>query len=102
MQSLPVPKIVIYPGETISEVLIDRAFSETWSSRMPVHKARGDLVGKVARRTLVGTACARQCASRSRRRDAGQDLSHRVREAGLVISGMAVATTSAPSATWSH
>ncbi|MDO9382603.1 MAG: flagellar basal body P-ring formation chaperone FlgA [Hyphomicrobiaceae bacterium] len=96
VQNLPVPKIVIYPGETISEdVLIDRAFSETWSSRMPVHKARGELVGKVARRTLVPGQPVPVNALRVP--DAvTQGKTYRIeyREAGLVISGMAVATTS--------
>jgi flagellar basal body P-ring formation protein FlgA len=51
---LPVPTITIYPGETIGEnLLVDRPFQVGPSENWPVHKDRGALVGKVARRTLL-------------------------------------------------
>jgi flagella basal body P-ring formation protein FlgA len=95
-QHLPVPKIVIYPGEIISaEALQDRAFNANWSARMPVHRNRNDLVGKVAKRTLVAGQPVPINATRVP--DAvTQGKTYRIefREAGLVISGTAVAMNS--------
>jgi flagella basal body P-ring formation protein FlgA len=95
-QQLPVPKIVIYPGEVISDQsLADRAYNAAWSAKMPVYKARSELVGKVARRTLVAGQPIPLNATRVP--DAitqGKSYRMEFREAGLVISGTAVAVTS--------
>lgn len=96
VQHLPVPKIVIYPGEIISaEVVIDRAFNANWSARLPVHRSRVDLVGKVAKRTLIAGQPVPVNATRVP--DAviqGKTYRIEFRDAGLIISGTAVAMTS--------
>jgi flagella basal body P-ring formation protein FlgA len=52
---LPVPNIVIYPGDVIKDnCLVDRDFSADFSTRnSAVIDSRAALVGKVARRTLL-------------------------------------------------
>jgi flagella basal body P-ring formation protein FlgA len=51
---VPVPNITIYPGDLISQnLLVDRAFTIPPGESWPVHKNREELVGKVARRTLL-------------------------------------------------
>ena len=51
---LPVPRVTIYPGDTISaDQLIDRAFIAHTVTRSSVFDDRQALVGKVARRTLL-------------------------------------------------
>jgi len=52
--TLPVPGIVIYPGEPIRDgVLVDRDFSLEPIAAGTVIDSRSALVGKVARRTLL-------------------------------------------------
>lgn len=52
-QQLPVPTITIYPGDVIaSNLLIDKSF-RIGASHLPVYQSREELVGKVARRTLL-------------------------------------------------
>lgn len=96
VQNLPVPKIVIYPGEIISDqMLVDHAFNANWSSQMPVYRGRSELVGKVARRTLVpGKPIAVNATRVPEAVTQGKTYRIEYREAGLVISGTAVATTS--------
>ena len=51
---LPVPKVIVYPGDTLSEeLLVQRAFIAHTVARPTVFEAREALVGKVARRTLL-------------------------------------------------
>jgi flagella basal body P-ring formation protein FlgA len=51
---LPVPRVTIYPGDTISaDQLTDRAFIAQTVTRSSVFDDRQALVGKVARRTLL-------------------------------------------------
>ena len=51
---LPVPRITIYPGDTIAaDLLSDRAFVASTVNRGAVFVTRDNLVGKVARRTLL-------------------------------------------------
>ncbi len=52
---LPVPGVTIYPGDVITEqALVDRDFSDdSVMSKMASVRARDELVGKVARRTLL-------------------------------------------------
>jgi flagellar basal body P-ring formation protein FlgA len=51
---LPVPKAIVYPGDTLSEeLLVQRAFIAHTVARSTVFEAREALVGKVARRTLL-------------------------------------------------
>jgi flagella basal body P-ring formation protein FlgA len=51
---LPVPRVTIYPGDTIStDQLVDRAFLAHTVTRATVIDDMQALVGKVARRTLL-------------------------------------------------
>lgn len=51
---LPVPRITLYPGELIrSDHLTDQRFNARALSHSAVYKRREDIVGKVARRTLL-------------------------------------------------
>lgn len=53
-QVLTVPAMTIYPGDTISDgALVDRQFSGTAAQIESYKTRREDLLGKVARRTLL-------------------------------------------------
>ena len=53
VERLPVPAIVIYPGDVVRESsLVDKDFSDSFSDAGFIVR-RSDLVGKVARRTLL-------------------------------------------------
>lgn len=95
-QELPVPKVAIYPGDVIgADTLTQKQFSAAWAAKMPVYKVNGDIVGRVARRTLVPGQPIPLNATRVV--DAvSQGKTYRIvyNESGLVISGTAVALTS--------
>lgn len=51
---LPVPAVTIYPGEVITgDMLRDGRFVDRYVARTNLMKSAGDIIGKVARRTLV-------------------------------------------------
>ncbi|MCL4765797.1 MAG: flagellar basal body P-ring formation protein FlgA [Hyphomicrobiaceae bacterium] len=51
---LPVPRITLYPGDAIrADHLVDKVFDANLPGRSAVLQTREDLVGKVARRTLL-------------------------------------------------
>jgi flagellar basal body P-ring formation protein FlgA len=51
---LPVPSVTIYPGEVINEELLSqRAFIAHTVARATVFDGRQEVIGKVARRTLL-------------------------------------------------
>lgn len=51
---LPVPRITLYPGDAIrSDHLVDRVFNARIERRSAVYRTRADVIGKVARRTLL-------------------------------------------------
>lgn len=50
---LPVPKITIYPGDVITAEALGTQTFGAGVERMPVIRSSGDVVGKVARRTLI-------------------------------------------------
>lgn len=53
-EKLPVAAMTIYPGQTISEdMLTEQAFTDGTSAAYPVIATTDDLVGRVARRTLL-------------------------------------------------
>lgn len=53
-EGLPVARIVIYPGDVISEAMIDeRAYALAAGTEALYAQSRDALVGKVARRTLL-------------------------------------------------
>jgi flagellar basal body P-ring formation protein FlgA len=52
--SLPVPRVAIYPGDTISaDALYERMFVARSVARATVLEAQSAVIGKVARRTLL-------------------------------------------------
>lgn len=52
--SLPVPRITLYPGDTIrADHLVDRVFRADPGRRQAVYRTREDVIGKIARRTLL-------------------------------------------------
>jgi flagella basal body P-ring formation protein FlgA len=96
-QELPTPKLVIYPGEVIAEqALVNRAFNANMSAKMPpVYRKASDVVGKIARRTLVpGQPIALNATRIPDVVTQGKTYRIEYREAGLVIAGTAVAVTS--------
>jgi flagella basal body P-ring formation protein FlgA len=51
---LPVPAVTIYPGDVVGdEMLTEREYPAGTAGRYPVAARRADVVGKVARRTLL-------------------------------------------------
>jgi len=53
-RSFPVPKTIIYPGDTLtSEVIEERSLVVKPGIEYPVFASAGKLVGRVARRTLL-------------------------------------------------
>jgi flagella basal body P-ring formation protein FlgA len=53
-ENLPVAAMTIYPGQAISEdMLTEQAFTDGTSAAYPVVATAGEIVGKVARRTLL-------------------------------------------------
>jgi flagella basal body P-ring formation protein FlgA len=51
---LPVPAVTIYPGDIVADgMLADRQYPDGTAARYPVVAAREEIVGKVARRTLL-------------------------------------------------
>jgi flagella basal body P-ring formation protein FlgA len=53
-QSLPVPSVTIYPGDAITgDMLTSGIFPPATADNYPVVASRDELVGKVARRTLL-------------------------------------------------
>jgi flagella basal body P-ring formation protein FlgA len=53
-EELPVTTVTIYPGDPIGEGMLTEAkFPDGTSFKLPVVAAREDLVGKVARRTIL-------------------------------------------------
>lgn len=51
---LPVPRIVIYPGDPIpADSVTERAFNVRDPRRLIVHSSRDNVIGKVAKRTLL-------------------------------------------------
>ena len=53
-EKMPVPAVTIYPGDTIAaDMLTEGAFPVGTGANFPVIASRDELVGKVARRTLL-------------------------------------------------
>lgn len=91
---LPVPRAVIYPGDVISEAaLVEQDVRAP--GHLPVVTTRGDVVGKVAKRTLVPGKPIPLNALRAAEVVA-QGKTYRIEyaEVGLVISSYAVAISS--------
>lgn len=53
-QSVPVPAVTIYPGDLIDEAMVsERVFQPSQIGRLAIVPNRAELLGKVARRTLL-------------------------------------------------
>lgn len=51
---LPVPNVTLYPGDLLSaDMLSNRRFRASAAARVPVARSADEVVGKVARRTLL-------------------------------------------------
>lgn len=87
IRKMPVPTITIYPGETIKEgVLVERDFSANIVANLPVVEATHQLVGKVARRTLLpGQLVPRNAVEEARLVERGKPIQVIFREAGMTI-----------------
>ncbi len=53
VQSLPVPRVAIYPGDAIGPEHLDQRLFRSVASQMPIFVSPDALIGKVARRTLL-------------------------------------------------
>lgn len=93
---LPVPKVVIYPGDTITaESLAIKAFNPQWAAKMPIYKKTEDVAGRVARRTLMpGQPIALNATRVVEAVSQGKMYRIVFQESGLVISSTAVALSS--------
>jgi flagella basal body P-ring formation protein FlgA len=88
---LPVPKITIYPGDTISGELLSVKSFRADAGRLPVIRSNAEAIGKVARRTLI----AGKPIPASHIRDAelvkqGKPVRIVFSQGSMVISGVAI------------
>jgi flagella basal body P-ring formation protein FlgA len=95
-ETLPVPAATIYPGDTISaEMLADGTFPDGTSSGFPVATTRGDLIGKVARRTLLpGKLIARNTIADPELVQKGKIVSAVYQQGPLIITASVLALQS--------
>lgn len=93
---LPVPRITLYPGDPIrAEHLVERMFHSRLPARSAVHQGRDSLVGKVARRTLLpGQPIPVNAVRDPFLVVQGRNVQIVFQEAGLIITGYAVALQS--------
>ena len=92
VSAVPVPRAVIYGGDVISEVaLTEKSLSVIEIERANAARTRGELVGRVARRTLLPgqpiAASATKAADVVKR---GQPVTAIIQSDGLLISGIVV------------
>ncbi|WP_439651768.1 flagellar basal body P-ring formation chaperone FlgA [Microvirga puerhi] len=87
---LPVPTITIYPGDTIRETMLkDRSFPSMFRARSAVIESPVQLIGKVARRTLLpGEAIPTNAVDDARLVTRGVTTQVIFQEEGLTISTM--------------
>lgn len=87
---LPVPSITIYPGDTIKESMLkERSFLSTFRVRSAVIESPVQLIGKVARRTLLpGEAIPANAVDDAQLVTRGVTTQIIFQEEGLTISAM--------------
>ena len=87
---LPVPAITIYPGDTIKESMLkERSFLSTFRVRSAVIESPVQLIGKVARRTLLpGEAIPANAVDDAQLVTRGVTTQIIFQEEGLTISAM--------------
>jgi flagella basal body P-ring formation protein FlgA len=87
---LPVPAMTIYPGDTIKESMLkERSFLSTFRARAAVIESPVQLIGKVARRTLLpGEAIPANAVDDAQLVTRGVTTQIIFQEEGLTISAM--------------
>lgn len=87
---LPVPAMTIYPGDTIKESMLkERSFLSTFRTRAAVIESPVQLIGKVARRTLLpGEAIPANAVDDAQLVTRGVTTQIIFQEEGLTISAM--------------
>ncbi len=96
VESLPVPAVTIYPGDVIADdMLTDGRFPIGTASRFPVAGSNQELVGKVARRTLLpGRLIARNTVGEPELVSKGKIVSAIYQQGTLVITATVLALQS--------
>jgi flagella basal body P-ring formation protein FlgA len=86
--AIPVPRMTIYPGDTITDAMLaERQYPAGTVSRYPVVADRQDLIGKVARRTLLANqAIASNAIKEAELIKRGTIVEAVYRDGGLVIT----------------
>ena len=92
VERLPVPAVVIYPGDVVRESsLVEKDFSDSFTNAGFIAR-RGDLIGKVAKRTLLpGQAVAANAVALPKLVTIGAMVRVVFEEGGLNISTYAAA-----------
>jgi len=92
-EKLPVARITIYPGDVITESMLDeRAYAPAPGSELLYARARDALIGKVARRTLLpGQAIPTIAIDNPRIVNVGAQIKIVFQENGLQIVAYGVA-----------
>ena len=89
---LPVPTVVIYPGDHIEDgMIVESAFHPSYLGRLAMIPERGELVGKVARRTLLpGRPVPMAAVSEPELVKRGKPVEIVFQEGGLIIRAQAM------------
>jgi flagellar basal body P-ring formation protein FlgA len=86
-RSLPVPKATIYPGDPITDALLEERTFLTTAGDTTLIGSRSDLTGKVARRTLLpGKPISVAAVDSPRVVSAGAHVKLIFNEGGLIIT----------------
>lgn len=94
-QELPVPKVTIYPGDLIKEEALTTQLFGPGADRLPIIRSRAELVGKVARRTLVpGKPIPANAIRTADAIQQGKSVKIVFQADGLTITGLGVALQS--------
>ena len=92
-EAVPVPRIVIYPGDVISSAMIeDRSQPAGPAGRDLVFTSRAQIVGRIARRTLLpGQAIALNAVREPDAVKSGKPVTLVFRSGGLVMTSSGIA-----------
>ena len=96
VQSLPVPRVAIYPGDAIGPEHLDQRLFRSGASQMPIFVSPDALIGKVARRTLLpGQPVPFNAVREPHVITQGKAATVVFQAGGLTITGLGVALQSA-------
>ncbi len=92
-ERLPVPSVTIYPGDVISQAMLTTGdFAVGTADKLAVVGSTAELVGKVARRTLLpGKLIARNTVSEPMLVQKGSIVQAVFRQGGLVLTASVLA-----------